>query len=130
MEQLQQIFTPSTGAGWRTWGQYGQHAFCSRRNESGGNCPPGRWNRPTADSGSAFSFQPGALQDAGLPLLGFSCSAEFHLFACWRQGSLHASPLVSTFFFAANSYQTCLQVMPNEYDHQLALDLGRERMRM
>ena len=47
MQQLQQIFKPSTGAGWRTWGQYGQHAFCSRRNESGGNCPPGlRWNRP------------------------------------------------------------------------------------
>ena len=28
----------------------------------------------------------GALQDAGLPLLGFSCSLELHLFAHWRQG--------------------------------------------
>ena len=34
----------------------------------------------------SFVAMAGTLQDAGLPLLGFSCSFELHLFAHWRQG--------------------------------------------
>lgn len=104
MEQLQQLFKPSTGAGWRTWGQYGQHAFCSRRNESGGNCPPGRWNRPkTANSGSLpcfpFSQVPFKMQDYHFWDLAAALNFTYLPVGDKVRGSLHASPLVSTFFW-------------------------------
>ena len=83
-------------------------------------------NRGPVEVRFLFSQVPFKMQD--YHFWDLAAALNFTYLPVGDKVSLHASPLVSTFFFAANSYQTCLQVMPNEYDHQLALDLGRERI--